>query len=279
MAIMFPTAMAVAVITMMFVGDLDPPIVMMICVIFDDGSGDHSDNKASKGGKSLVISMTGSGGQPNEKGCCDGVTDVFLHGFVLLNSPVQRFPAGLYSINFNFPRKCWAKCLKREKTGVFMSTARTIECEIEVPAPIEDVWRAWTTEEGVVSFFCPAANVKAEPGGPYEILFNLAAPAGEQGAEGMVFLALQAPHFLSFTWNAPPHLPEVRDQRTHVDIRLTALSESRTVVHLSHGGWGSGEQWDEAFKYFSRAWPRTVFPRLAYRFANGPVDWHNPPTL
>ena len=160
-----------------------------------------------------------------------------------------------------------------------MNQAQTIECEITVSASIEDVWRAWTTQEGAVTFFAPAANISATPGGPYEIFFNPDASPGERGAEGMIVLAIQAPTFLSFTWNAPPHLPEVRGQHTHVEVRLSALGSDRTIVHLSHGGWGTGDQWDKAYAYFSRAWSRTVLPRLAYSFETGPIDWQSPPAL
>jgi hypothetical protein len=82
---------------------------------------------------------------------------------------------------------------------------------------------------------------------------------------------------LAFTWNAPPHLSEVRGQLTHVLIRLQPLGERRTRVTLVHSGWGEGGQWDEAFQYFERAWAHIVLPRLRYRFSVGPVDWDNPP--
>ncbi|MEX0326883.1 MAG: SRPBCC domain-containing protein [Puniceicoccaceae bacterium] len=160
-----------------------------------------------------------------------------------------------------------------------MQDLKTVQCVAEVPAPIDAVWEAWTTEGGVVSFFAPAVNLRAEPDGPYEILFNPDAPEGTQGAEGMRFLALQEPTFLSFTWNAPPHLPEVRGQRTWVEIRLEELDSTSTRVQLLHGGWGTGGQWEEAFDYFVRAWGKVVLPRLVYRFENGPVDWSNPPAL
>ena len=160
-----------------------------------------------------------------------------------------------------------------------MRESRKVECEATVPGPIKAVWDAWTSEEGALTFFSPAARIVAEPNGPYEILFNPDAPDGTQGAEGMRVLAVQSPTFLSFTWNAPPHLPNVRGHRTHVEVRLTSIDEAHTHVQLSHGGWGEGGQWDEAFDYFSRAWPKVVLPRLVYRFENGPIDWHNPPSL
>lgn len=154
---------------------------------------------------------------------------------------------------------------------------RAIIGEVIVAAPLERVWRAWTTEEGVTTFFAPACNIDLRPDGAYEILFDLDAPPGQQGGEGMRVLAVQPTSMLSFTWNAPPSLPEVRGQRTHVTLRFAALVDKRTLLRLHHDGWGDGGQWDEAFKYFERAWLQIVLPRLAYRFEHGAIDWENPP--
>lgn len=154
-----------------------------------------------------------------------------------------------------------------------------IQCQAIVPAPIDAVWEAWTTNDGACTFFAPETNIDARPGGPYEIFFNPGAPAGTRGAEGMQVLAVQEPSFLSFTWNAPPHLPTVRGQYTHVEIRLEATDDGKTQVTLEHGGWGSGGEWDQAFDYFVRAWGKIVLPRLVHRFAEGPVDWDNTPKI
>ena len=77
---------------------------------------------------------------------------------------------------------------------------------------------------------------------------------------------------LSFTWNSPPHLPEVRNQRTAVTLRFSALGENRTEVRLTHSGWGDGGQWDQSFAYFDTAWGK-VLANLEKRFAEGPIDW------
>jgi uncharacterized protein YndB with AHSA1/START domain len=154
---------------------------------------------------------------------------------------------------------------------------RVIREEVLVDATVDEVWEAWTTESGVRSFFAPACNVELRVDGRYEILFNPDAPPGERGAEETRVLAFQPKRMLAFTWNAPPHLSEVREQLTHVLIRLEQLGEGRTQVALTHSGWGEGGQWGEAFEYFVRAWRHIVLPRLRYRFAEGPVDWSNPP--
>jgi len=152
-------------------------------------------------------------------------------------------------------------------------TSSNITCDIEVPASLHEVWSAWTTEAGASTFFAPACRIDVRPGGAYELYFNPDAEPGTRGGEGMIVLAVQPETMLSFTWNAPPHLPTVRGQMTHVTVRLDPVGEHTTHVQLNHDGWGSGGEWDQAHAYFVRAWGQVVLPRLKYRFEHGPIDW------
>jgi uncharacterized protein YndB with AHSA1/START domain len=149
---------------------------------------------------------------------------------------------------------------------------RAIDKVAEVAAPAARVWEAWTTREGITSFFAPAAVVEARPGGAFHIHFDPGAPPGLRGADDTRFLALQPMRMLSFDWNAPPHLPEARQQRTVVIVRLEPLDAERTRVTLHHTGWGDGGEWDRAYAYFDRAWG-SVLANLQKRFTSGPIDW------
>jgi uncharacterized protein YndB with AHSA1/START domain len=160
-----------------------------------------------------------------------------------------------------------------------LESGRIIQSKIEIPAPLGEVWTAWTTESGAKTFFAPECSLDLRPLGAYEMYFDLEAEPGLQGGEGCRVLAVQPMAMLSFTWNAPPHLPEVRGQYTHVVVRFKTVSETATGVSLVHAGWGEGGQWDQAFDYFNSAWKKVVLPRLAYRFTVGPVDWSSPPDL
>jgi len=142
----------------------------------------------------------------------------------------------------------------------------------DLPAPIDDVWAAWTTEDGLTSFLAPACRVSCVPDGPYEIYFDPDAPEGRRGSEGMRVLAVEAPRFLSFTWNGPPSLPRIRAQRTWVEIRLESQREGCRLT-LVNGGYGEGPDWIEAHRYFRRAWGNVVIPRLRRYLDHGPVDW------
>ena len=149
---------------------------------------------------------------------------------------------------------------------------RVIVKQVVVKAKLDDAWKAWTTSEGIVSFFAPEAKVEARPGGAFHVHINPYAKPGLKGADDMVVLAVQEKAMISFTWNSPPHLAEVRPHRTSVQVRFRPVSDTETEVRLTHGGWGTGGQWDESFKYFDTAWTR-VLANLGKRFAEGPIDW------
>jgi len=147
-----------------------------------------------------------------------------------------------------------------------------IELSVTVKAPVAEVWKAWTTSEGIVGFFAPEARVQARPDGPFVIIMDPYAEPGLQGADDMRVLAVETERLLSFTWNAPPSLPEARQQRTVVVLRFAPDAEG-TRLTLSHLGWGSGGEWPKARAYFERAWPN-VLKQLQQRFETGkPHDW------
>lgn len=150
---------------------------------------------------------------------------------------------------------------------------RQIVKEVVVKAPVEAVFRAWSTSEGIATFFAPEARVEARSGGPFEVYINPYAPAGMKGADDMKVMAVQQDRMISFTWNAPPNLPETRAQRTFVVVRTLPEGDGQTRVRLTHVGWGDGGQWDQTFTYFDRAWGN-VLANLQKRFAEGkPIDW------
>jgi uncharacterized protein YndB with AHSA1/START domain len=156
--------------------------------------------------------------------------------------------------------------------GVAYAAERSIDKEVVVAAPIQAVWQSWTTKAGIESFFAPEAEIDAKVGGAFHIHINPFGEPGMKGADDMRFMALQAPTMLSFDWNAPPSLPEIRKQRTFVVVRLADVDGRSTRVSLHHTGWGDGGEWDKTFAYFDRAWGN-VLANLKKRHDSGPVDW------
>jgi uncharacterized protein YndB with AHSA1/START domain len=172
----------------------------------------------------------------------------------------------------NAPVAPMLACLVALAAANAFAQERAIVKTVTVKASADEVWQAWTTREGIRSFFAPDARIEARPGGPFEVYMNPYARPGLKGGDDMVVLAVQEKKMLSFTWNAPPHLAEARQQRTSVTVRLAPAADGATEVRLTHTGWGDGGQWDQAYAYFDKAWAG-VLANLEKRFSTGPVDW------
>src|SRR5690349_8353086 len=94
-----------------------------------------------------------------------------------------------------------------------MPEERRIVKEVVVKAAPEAVFKAWSTSEGVATFFAPEAKVEPRPDGLFEVYMNPYGEPGQKGADNMRVLGVQENRMISFTWNAPPHLPQARAQR------------------------------------------------------------------
>lgn len=150
-----------------------------------------------------------------------------------------------------------------------------------ISAPIDEVWRAWSTSDGWRSTLNLESRIELEPGGAFEIYFAPDAPQGEKGSEGCTVLSYLPRRMLTFTWNAPPSLPAVRagDHHTVVVVQLDPVGRSRTRVTLTHHHWpeagsatfsAAAEEWDKTYEYFERAWPAVVGAMKAHYAKEGP---------
>jgi uncharacterized protein YndB with AHSA1/START domain len=130
---------------------------------------------------------------------------------------------------------------------------RSLAKEVTVAASPREVWHAWTSSEGIATWWGPPkSNVELRIGGPFEIYFSLDEPEGLQGSEGCRILAYVPGELLSFTWNAPPHLL-LRAVNTWVVLTFSEVSAG-TRVRLVHTGFLEGPDWDDYMAYFDGAW-------------------------
>ena len=157
-----------------------------------------------------------------------------------------------------------------------INSSKVIRKETITSATLEDAWKAWTTVEGVTSFFVPKANIEPVVGGRYELFSSLKAPKGFQGTEGCKVLRFEPLKHLLFDFIAPPQFPNVRRLRTRVDVMFDQVVKGGIVkLDLVHSCFLEGEEWDEFFEFSNWNWD-LVLGRFQYRFSVGPIDWNNP---
>jgi len=139
--------------------------------------------------------------------------------------------------------------------------------EAVISAPVQAVWRCWTTSEGMASFLAKRSRIELRPGGAYELVLKPDNEPGKRGSEGCRVLCFVPYELLAFSWNAPPSIPRLRDAgvKTQVVIRFEPVGREATRVTLAQLGFGKGEDWEKYRAYFRQAWP-FVLHRLQARF-------------
>lgn len=146
--------------------------------------------------------------------------------------------------------------------------------EVVVHATLPDVWYAWTTREGIASFFSPDSKIELELGGAYELYMGMENPdeSGTRGSEGCKLLSYVPLEMLSFEWSFPPKVMSLRKAhaKTYVVLRFEPLEGERVRVRFAQAGWQAGDDWRQGWIYFDRAWT-SVMKQLADRVRSTPT--------
>lgn len=136
---------------------------------------------------------------------------------------------------------------------------RVLHHEVVIEAPLDVVWRAWTTVEGLRPI-SRASRIELIPGGRYEWFLDLEPDErGRRGSEGSRIVYVVAERELVFDWTFPPDTPGLRraGATTLVTVRFEPLT-SGVRVRLTASGWQSGDEWEQGYRYFDAAWGRVL---------------------
>lgn len=161
-------------------------------------------------------------------------------------------------------------------THVQRGEERRLTWELVVPAPVEDVWEAWTTAEGVASWAAPAGYVDLRRGGSWEAHFDPSRPPGQRGSDANEIVDFDPERLLVIRAGAPQQFPTVRAEKTTFYLTLTPVGRHHTLVQGIQSGWKDGPEWDEAFEYLAGA-NAVWLDWLHQRFTTGPIDWAEGP--
>ena len=144
--------------------------------------------------------------------------------------------------------------------GLFPATGSeldSIQHETTVSIAPAAAFAKWSSSEGLKSWLGVDSKIELRIGGAYEWYF-LPPTAPERGGEGCQILSYLPGEMLSFSWNAPPKLPDERKLRSWVVVRFDKSGEAGTRVTLTHTGFGAGGKWADVKTYFDAAWPNVL---------------------
>jgi uncharacterized protein YndB with AHSA1/START domain len=152
------------------------------------------------------------------------------------------------------------------KVTMLAAPEKQLKFEVVVPAKIEDVWAAFTTHEGLVTWLWSDVSVDLREGGDWTVHF----PGGKTGGGSIVsFVKGQQVVMRAM---APEQFPEVRRERTLAVFDFEPVGNETRVV-LTQSGWKQGKEWDDAYTYLADG-NAQLLAQLHERFAKGPINWN-----
>ena len=182
-----------------------------------------------------------------------------------------RLPAAIasYLALVTFLSGSLAGATKEELFAGKEATGRSIALEVLVDGTPEQLFEDWATAAGIVQFFGSGANVEPRVGGLYEIDFGSLADGTVLGPRNNRILRYDPPRALDFEWTMPMFAQELNAHPlpTWVEIRFEPFgdAEDRTLVKLSHHGFGQSDLWDQCLSFFQRGWFDILFRLKLHR--------------
>lgn len=148
--------------------------------------------------------------------------------------------------------------ISQEVRNTSYSTAtgeRVLRIETIVPVPIERVWAAWTTENGLKRWIAPVVNVDFRIGGSISTNYDSKSKIGDAGTIHLPIVNYIEGQLITLKVNLNQKFPpKVREEDANLQeiVQILDLGGGKTKVVSSMVGWGTGKEWDDTFAFFAR---------------------------
>jgi uncharacterized protein YndB with AHSA1/START domain len=144
--------------------------------------------------------------------------------------------------------------------------------EAVVDAPIQDVWRMWSTSDGYRALGVALADVDLRIGGLIRSRYSANGALGDEQTIENEILAFEPPRMIAIRIHRPPaNFPFKQAwKRTWTVVTLTELDGARTQVRAASLGYGNDEESLAMRRFFERGNDQTL-KMLMSHFARGPA--------
>jgi Activator of Hsp90 ATPase homolog 1-like protein len=149
---------------------------------------------------------------------------------------------------------------------------RVLRIESIIPAPPEEVWKAFATEEGLKKWMAPVVGLDLRTGGTVSTHYDKKAAIGDAGTIRLGIVNYLEGELVTYKVNLTASFsPKVRaeDQNLQEIVQLVPWTNGATKVISSMVGWGAGKEWDDTYNFFAKgnAWS---YRKLAECFSKTP---------
>jgi uncharacterized protein YndB with AHSA1/START domain len=157
----------------------------------------------------------------------------------------------------------------RDTSYVMGSGERVLRIETDVAAPVEEVWKAFATGEGLSRWLAADLAVDLKIGGAITPRDAAAGRLGTSGVAALDIVNYLERELITFRVHLDDRFSETireDDDRLQEIVRLVPAGANGTRVVTSMVGWGTSRIWDDAYAFFRKRL-QDSYGRLASAYA------------
>jgi activator of Hsp90 ATPase-like protein len=193
----------------------------------------------------------------------------------------QNIPHAHEIMKMNFPIgaliTATALCVTRPAPGQQVRTTsvtnsfqqRVLRIESIVATNPKEVWKAFTTVEGLRTWIAPVVAIDLRVGGSLSTHYDKTATIGSPGTIRLGIMNYLEGELMTLKVKLTKQFGEKvcsEDQNLQEIIQIVPWTKGTTKVVSSMVGWGTGKEWDDAYDFFARG-NEWTYKQLVSRFS------------
>ena len=132
---------------------------------------------------------------------------------------------------------------------------RVLRIETIVPMPLEQVWNAWTTQDGLKEWIAPVVAIDFRIGGTISTNYDRKTKIGDSGTITLPITNYIERQLITLKVNLNDSFARKardEDQNLQEIVQIADIGDGKTKLVSSMVGWGAGKEWDDAYAFFAR---------------------------
>ncbi|MGN6542248.1 MAG: SRPBCC domain-containing protein [Ginsengibacter sp.] len=132
---------------------------------------------------------------------------------------------------------------------------KVLQLSIIVPATVKEVWKLFTTDEGLKKWIAPVAKIDMKIGGSIRTNYDSNKTVDDSSSIKLDIINYIEYEMLTLKVNLNNSFPaeaKKEDKNLQEILQFVKVGEHETKIISTMVGWGQGSHWDKAYSFFEK---------------------------
>ncbi len=132
---------------------------------------------------------------------------------------------------------------------------KVLQLSITIPLKKEEVWKLFTTTDGLKKWIAPVAKIDMKMGGWIRTNYDLSKPFDDSTSIKLDIINYIENEMLTLKVNLNNNFSEEakkEDKNLQEILQFIDVGKGETKIRSTMVGWGQGSHWDKAYSFFEK---------------------------